>query len=366
MHADEFDHLISAEGPFASVYFEDTHDTEDAAKQLELTWRGLRDHLADAGAPEGVLDSIENEIRDSAPPVGRSGRGLVANAERVLLDEQLLRPPPLTEARYSDLPYLLPVIEHGARGPAYLVVAVDHEGADITIADGRGRRTRTETVEGGEYPVHKAAGAETAGYGDPQPAAEEAARRNIATVANRVATLVDEHRSDPIFLVGEVRSRTDLLAALTKKNRESAVQLDVGSRARGSHPDGIDQAVAEELALRRVAVIDDAATRFRTEAGRESGLAAEGLDAVGAALRTGSVDTLLLGDLGDRTVLVGDEPTWVATAPDHLSELGSRTTVTRRADEALPFAAVASGAAMVRIDERITPADGCAAVLRFA
>ncbi|MBY4130695.1 hypothetical protein HQO83_20080 [Rhodococcus fascians] len=366
MHADEFDRLISAEGPFASVYFEDTHDTEDAAKQLELTWRGLRDQLVDAGAPEPVLDSIENEIRDSAPPVGRSGRGLVANAERILLDEQLLRPPPLTEARYSDLPYLLPVIEHGARGPAYLVVAVDHEGADITVADGRGQRSHTDTVEGGEYPVHKAAGAETAGYGDPQPAAEEAARRNIAAVAKRVATLVEEYRAEPIFLVGEVRARTDLLAALTKKDQECAVQLDVGSRARGSHPEWIDHKVAEELARRRIAVIDDAATRFRMEAGRESGLAAEGLDAVGAALRAGSVDTLLLGDLADRTVLVGDQPTWLATDPDRLSELGSRATATRRADEALPFAAVASGAALVRIDERLTPADGCAALLRFA
>ncbi|MFI8567608.1 hypothetical protein ACIGGF_13720 [Rhodococcus sp. NPDC078407] len=365
MHADTFEHVISAEGPFASVYFEDTHDTEDAAKQLELTWRGLRNQLVDAGAPDAVLDSIENEIRGSAPPVGRSGRGLVANAERILVDEHLLRPPPVTEARFSDLPYLLPVIEHGAQGPAYLVVAVDHEGADITIEDGRGQRTHTETVEGGEYPVHKAAGAETAGYGDPQPVAEEAVRRNIATVAHRVSTLTEEYRVEPIFLVGEVRSRTDLFAALTKKDQASAVQLDVGSRARGSHPDGIDQAVAEELALRRLAVIDDVATRFRAETGRESGLAAEGLDAVVAALRAGSVDTLLLGDLADRTVLMGDQPTWIATTPDELSELGSTAAATRRADEALPSAALATGSALVRIDERITPADGCAALLRF-
>lgn len=37
--------LLTARGPFASVYFEDSHDTQDAAAQLDLRWRGLRDQL---------------------------------------------------------------------------------------------------------------------------------------------------------------------------------------------------------------------------------------------------------------------------------------------------------------------------------
>ncbi|MDF2822871.1 MAG: hypothetical protein K0R68_279 [Mycobacterium sp.] len=56
----------------------------------------------------------------------------------------------------------------------------------------------------------------------------------------------------------------------------------------------------------------------------------------------------------------------VAPNPNVLSEHGAAPTRTLRADEALPLAAVAVGADLVRTDERIAPKDGVAAVLRFA
>ena len=46
--------------------------------------------------------------------------------------------------------------------------------------------------------------------------------------------------------------------------------------------------------------------RFTAEIGRQSGLAAEGLGAVCSALRQGAVETLIIGDIGDATV-VADE-----------------------------------------------------------
>ena len=131
-----------------------------------------------------------------------------------------------------------------------------------------------------------------------------------------------------------------------------------------SGDDLVEDAIDAELASRRLAVMDAAVERFN--AGRESGVAVDGLDAVCAALRSGSVDTLLIDDLGDATVLVGDEPTSVATDVGQLSEFGSSRSEVRRADEALPFAALATGAQLVCTDERIEPANGCAALLRFA
>jgi hypothetical protein len=57
----------------------------------------------------------------------------------------------------------------------------------------------------------------------------------------------------------------------------------------------------------------------------------------------------------------------VATANhDELSEYGGAPTHTLRADEALPAGAISQDAAVVRTDERIEPADGVAAVLRYA
>ncbi len=84
-----------------------------------------------------------------------------------------------------------------------------------------------------------------------------------------------------------------------------------------------------------------------------------------AALRDGAVETLIIGDLGDATVVIGDGPTTVAPNENVLSELGESARVVR-ADEALPMAAVATDANLVRTDERIAPADGVAAVLRYA
>jgi hypothetical protein len=48
-----------------------------------------------------------------------------------------------------------------------------------------------------------------------------------------------------------------------------------------------------------------------------------------------------------------------------LSEQGAAPTKTLRADEALPLFPKSVGASLVRTDERIAPADGVAAVLRY-
>ncbi|MBV8861403.1 MAG: hypothetical protein JO259_06030, partial [Mycobacterium sp.] len=84
--------LLTTPGPFASVYFEDSHDTADAAAQLELKWRNVREQLEAQGVDESVTASIERAVMDLRPPIGRSGRAVVAGADGVVLNEHLLRP----------------------------------------------------------------------------------------------------------------------------------------------------------------------------------------------------------------------------------------------------------------------------------
>ncbi len=50
MRSERLRWLVKAEGPFASVYFDDSHDTLDAVEQLEAKWRDIRKHLEDLGA----------------------------------------------------------------------------------------------------------------------------------------------------------------------------------------------------------------------------------------------------------------------------------------------------------------------------
>jgi hypothetical protein len=94
-------------------------------------------------------------------------------------------------------------------------------------------------------------------------------------------------------------------------------------------------------------------------------LATEGLAGVTAALRAGAVETLIIGDIGNATVVAGDDLATVAPNENVLSELGAAPTQVLRADEALPMLAVSTGASLVRTDERIAPADGVGALLRY-
>jgi len=88
---------------------------------------------------------------------------------------------------------------------------------------------------------------------------------------------------------------------------------------------------------------------------------AEGLGSVCAALREGAVGTLIVGELGDATVVTGEDRTTLAPDADVLSELGQAIHRVARADEALPFAVIAIGASLIRVDDFITPVDGIVA-----
>jgi peptide chain release factor subunit 1 len=363
MHADRFRPLVEVTGPFVSVYFEDTHDTADADAQLDARLRDIRKHLEDASVDTAVIAAIDAAVHAKHPPVGRSGRGLIASGTRIVIDQHLAVPPVSTIVRVSELPYILPVIEHGIPHTSYLLVAVDGNGGDISLHDNG--RYGSRTVEGSAYPVHKAHSADTAGYGGPQGRVEEAVRRNIREVAEHLTKLSDETGADVVFITGEVASRAELLAQLPERVAAKAVQLQGGGRTGGTDPGEVAHDIAEEFAKRRRAVIEDAVERFN--AGHGAGLAIEGLASVTTALRDGSVDTLIIGDLGEATV-VADHDQLMMSGPDPatVSALGGSPDRVLAADEVLPLLAVTCGASLVSAGQRLSPADGIAAVLRYA
>ncbi len=223
-------------------------------------------------------------------------------------------------------------------------MAIDHTGADITIRAASKRRTETVRSEDAVQ----------------QLPSEEDARKNLRAVADRVEQLLGEYGPEAVFVVGEARSRSDFLGALPYQVQALAVELAVGARDSGHDADEVQQAINAHLLKRRLASIDDVAQRFTAEVGRRSGLAAEGLGPVCSGLRQGAVDTLIIGDIGEETVVADEDLTTVAPTAEVLSEQGAAPARTLRADEALPMFAVSVGAALVRTDERIAPADGLA------
>jgi peptide chain release factor subunit 1 len=328
--------LLTARGPFASVYFEDSHDTPDAEAQLELRWRAIREQLEELGAAEAVTNEMERAVLDARPPVGRSGRGVVAGADGVVLNEHLIRPPETPVVRLSKFPYVVPII--------------DHTGADVTIHNGS--RQHTETVASQDAVQ--------------QLPSEEDARKNFRAVADHLEHLLGQHGPEAVFVIGDKRSRSEFLGTLPSQVQSLAVDLEVGARDGGHDADDVQEAIRTHMLKLRLAAIDDAAQRFTAEIGRQSGLAAEGLGPVCSGLRQGAVDTLIIGDIGEETVVADEDLTSFAPTAEVLSEQGAAPAQTLRADEALPMFAVSVGAALVRTDERIAPADGVGAVLRYA
>lgn len=362
MKSDRFRTLATAEGPFASVYFDDSHDSPEARTRLELQWRHLEEQLTSHGAGGPLVDRIHQAYDGAPPAVGRRGLAIVAGND-VVVTQPLDRVPESMTVRVAQLPYLIPIVEHAAYSATYIVAIVDHVGADIAVH--QEGRVRTETTEGGDYPVHKASGAETPGYGDPQPRAEEAARRNIRAVVERLTTLTDEVQPEALFVVGEVRARNDLISALPKRVTERAVHANIGTR-HGVDETVLNDFIAQYFKIERAESDDAVLQRFHAEIDRPSGLATQGLPGVCAALREGAVETLLIGELGDTTVLVGDSPSLVAPNAEVLSELGSKSATMVRADEALPLAAIAIDAELVAVGDAAAPRDGVGVLLRYA
>ncbi|QWF84583.1 Rv2629 family ribosome hibernation factor [Amycolatopsis sp. CA-230715] len=348
--------LTTVDGSFASVCVDDSHDTADAEKQRELRWQATRAELADLGAPERTLAALDTAATDREPPVGEGGMFLVAAGDRVLVDEELPAPPPRAIARVSRAPFLLPLASLGTRGPRRLVVTVDSVGATITARDARGRELDTGEVRGQDHPVHKVRGAGP-GHRTVQARTEETVRHNLKDVADEVVKAAGRLGAGIVVLSGEVQARRGLLDLLPEHIRERTEEVSADATA---------EDISEAAARHQLARLDQTAEKFRTESGRTHGLAVQGIEAVTTVLREGNAETLLVTEPGDTTVACGPEPGTVAATADELKAYGVDDPVWTLADEALPFAGVATGAALVRSDERLDLADGFGAILRHA
>ena len=355
MQSVRFRRLLGAPGPFASVYFDDPYDTQDPAAELNLRWSAVREQLERQGADKSMTADIEYAVMDLRSPIGRGGRVVIAGATGVILNENLLRPAAEPVVRVSELPYIVPILEHGVEYSRYLLVVIDPNGALIINHIDVTRFSETVDAHGCAAP--EAPGAEAVADDAPP----------LRAVCDRVTELVPDTSFSPVFLVGDVCSRSDLLSTMPERVREHAISLPIAVRRGGYDFEEIQRAIDTTLLQQRLTTVDDAAERFTREIGRRSGLAAQGLGDVCSALRRGAVDTMIIGDqLDDLTVVADEALTTVAPNADVLSEQGAAPAKTLRADEALPLLAISHGASLVRTDERIAPADGIAAVLRHA
>lgn len=356
--------LATTDGPFTSVYFDDTHNTESAAKELELTWRELRDRLAEQNAPEQALDALEDAILDGEPPTGeRCGRGLVATPDGVVLDRRLTEPPARSVTRVSERPYLVPLIEHGERPPPHVVAVVDRVGADVTAVDADGEVIDSRTVEGTDHYIHKIPGG---GWSERNidRHADELARQNIELAAEHTTDVARRLGAPLVVVAGEPQARKTLLEALPQPVRGHATEVQPGGRHKGAGNRELEERIDELLADVTRARKDEAVERFSQAVAMPTGLGVAGLESVTAAFRDHNVETLLIGVPGDVEVFTGPEPTMVAVQKEALQAQGIDEIGRARADEALVLAAITLNAEVIHVGDRIDLTEGFGAILR--
>jgi hypothetical protein len=360
--------LTRQPGPFATVYLDTSHDTDDAERALALRWAEARRELVAHGADNATLDALTVALADAPPAVGRAGRVLVARRGDVVLDRSLPEPPARPAVYWGPLPHLLPALVDQPEPVTAVVVRVDESGGEILVAGPDAQPVVAEQVEGGDHPVHKVRGGGWSHLAM-QERVEESWRRNTAQVAERVDRLVADTGARVLLVAGDGRARSRLIDALAERSASIAVELERGSTGGDDLAAAVAEAVRDVVTEDRLAVLE----RYEKAAGRPEGLAVEGIAPVLAALRAEAVDTLLLdaGVTRDEAVWIADAPAQVAEAAADLRAGGTDPTAQVPVDAALLRAAAGTGAALLPIGGvRTGPAgrqlaDGVGALLRY-
>ncbi|HEU5033627.1 MAG TPA: Vms1/Ankzf1 family peptidyl-tRNA hydrolase [Mycobacteriales bacterium] len=365
MEASTLSKLYALDGPFTTIYLDTHSDVEDAAEQLEIRWKNVVRELEESGVDAATIEAL-------SAARGEHGRGntrvLVAAHGVVHLAISLPQPPPRDEVAIGNLPRLVPLVDALGLQLPHVVVLADRKGADILAYTAGPDPDESASVTNDRFPDRKvhAGGWAAKRYSNDVEETWEASARDVAEVVDRIARDVDARL---VLASGDERA----LQLLGQHLPTPLVDRYVTIAGGGRHEDGSDELIADEvlrvlgetIAADTVELLED----FAQERGQND-RAAEGADAVLAALRKGQVATLILTDIRDqaRTAFFGPDPTHVALTATELIDLGVEQPWEGPLDEIAVRAALGTGAAVKFVGGGMeqAPAEGIGALLRYS
>ncbi|WP_206505783.1 baeRF2 domain-containing protein [Streptomyces chrestomyceticus] len=374
MHLSLLQPIIDRPGPWASVYAEVPHSTEDAAKQRELSADAAARQLAEQGADRATCDAVREALAgfradgDTAAPAGRA---VFATDGEVVLDTPLAGRPAQPFADWSPLPRITPWAEAAADNASCLVVYVDRMGANFELHDDRGG-TEAGQVDGMDWPIHRTA---TADWSERhfQTAVENTWEQNAGEIAEAAQRVFASSGAKVMLLAGDPRERRSVHEKLPEQLRSVTYESDHGGRAAGSDSTALARDIAHVRAAHERDHVADVLDRFRAGAGvggTDPAYAATGVPALVEAAREHRIDTLIItpgGADAGREVWVGPGADQLAVRNSELQYLGETNPSAARADDALLRSAAANGAeAVVVRDPAEAPTGGLGAVLRWS
>jgi len=357
-------------GGVTTAYVDVSRTEPQAAREVEVRWRGLREGLRAEGAPDTGLDEVEERVLTPTGLGGRVTRVVVTDGTSVAVDTTV-RDTLGTRVHHGRIAHLAALAGARGRQVRQMVVLADSTGAEVTVTDTLGPGGTEAEVEGDHDVLHKVRGGGLA-HRRLQQRVEDSVERNAQHVARELDRMVASERPDLVLLGGDDQAVTQVVEHVGGAVTERLRRLRHGSRAPGASEEQLDLEVAAAgrswLRDRRTQVLD----RLFAAGG--------GVTGVGAtveALRQGAVETLVLvdGALADRTAAAGPDPLHLGLVADEVTAFGVDDPVVDAADEVLVRAALGQGAdvellagpadgltegvgAVLRFDSRPTPPDG--------
>ena len=355
--------LFEAEGPVLTLVAETPAATPQASQKNLTRWSDERRRLESDGLPSGVADAVQEVVREAH----QHGEGLAVYADRdgILAVVHSPVPPGAEVARWETLPSISPLIDWKQHQPRYLVVTIDHEGADL-IASGWGTSDTTE--EAGTAHRYPVALNKPGGWSQPhyQRHAIENWAKSAREVAESVGVLAAKVEPEIILVGGDPRSVELLRQALPGEIDERVQEVSVSRSADGEGDEAareVGRAVATAAAQDTVEILEE----FRLHLGRGD-RAVEGEAPTFTALREGRVAALLFHDdpTDSRRAWFGTDPGSVAMHRADLEGVGSGPIGEGRMIDVAIRAAVTTSGAASALPRSGGPFRDVGAILRWA
>jgi hypothetical protein len=353
--------VVARPGPFASVYLSTEAEIDNASQRSQTRWKTLRRDLEGAGVPEEILAGVEEVIGDAH--LSGQALGVVADAGGRLV-EHSPEPLPRDRATWAPAPALVPIIAWRQSSPPCLAVLADRTGADLLVF--RHELPDVQREAGGEHgPVTRAG---PGGWSQPryQRRAENTWEHNAGDVAAEVVALVERFEPRVIVVAGDVRA-VELLRGQLPSELAARLKVVEGGRAEdGSHRHfmaSLRQLVDEAVDADTAALLG----KFAQELG-QSDRAADGPEAVLAALARGQVEVLLAADQADdeRLAYFGPEPTQVGRSQADVAAMGAEDPQEAPLVDVAVRAALGTGAGVRVVPPDSGPTGGLGAILRWS
>lgn len=297
--------VLETEGPFLSIYIDSTRTDPSSASGLSTRWGHFRSKLAADGAPEEILEEIEETLLEPSPIGGRHGRAILATGSDILVDRVLPAPPRQDSAHWGDEPVLVPLLQVIPYAVRQLLVEVDRSGADLHLrAPENPKITKNDnglgedaSVDGGHDELHKSSVGGGSQHGwrssNLEARVEDSWERNAEAVASKVDSIVRDRQLDMLLLTGDVRAQSLLKDELSKEALAILKEVPGGTRGvsldRASFREEMARVTEEFIKSRQKSLAD----QF-TENQSRGGESVAGASEVAEALQRGQVSELIL------------------------------------------------------------------------